>query len=272
MISFAQALLLSIRAAAAVGPATRRPRSWKWSASPRASGSSGPTTVRSMPCCWAASASAGMSLARIGRLVAMAAVPAFPGATNRASTSGLWRSFQARACSRAPLPTTITRMFALRSFPLDRARWLTGDVVDDPVDAGHLVDDPVAHPRQEVVRQACPVGGHRVLTGDGTNGADIGVGALVAHHAGRLDRQEHGEELPDIVAESGGLDLLAHDGVRPAQRLQTLRRDLAEDADREAGAGEGLSLDDLLRQAEQTPDGADLVLEQHPDRLQELEL
>ena len=38
----------------------------------------------------------------------MAEVPPFPGAQKRRSTRELWRSFQARACSRAPFPTTST--------------------------------------------------------------------------------------------------------------------------------------------------------------------
>ena len=38
----------------------------------------------------------------------MAAVAALPGAQKTASVSGLCSAFQARACSRAPLPTTRT--------------------------------------------------------------------------------------------------------------------------------------------------------------------
>src|SRR4051794_41171465 len=61
-------------------------------------------------------------------------------------------------------------------FPLDRARRLGGDVVDDAVDAVDLVDDAVADPGQHIVRQPRPVGRHRVLAGDGADGADPAVG------------------------------------------------------------------------------------------------
>ena len=37
----------------------------------------------------------------------------------------------------------------------------------------HLVDDLVRHFRHEVVRQVCPVGGHGIGTGDGTQGYGV---------------------------------------------------------------------------------------------------
>ncbi len=51
-----------------------------------------------------------------------------------------------------------------------------------------------------------------------------------------------------------------------------MRRFAADDADREAGAGERLAPDEALGQAELGADGADLVLEQRAQRLDELEL
>ncbi len=47
-----------------------------------------------------------------------------------------------------------------------------------------------------------------------------------------------------------------------AQRLQPLPGHLAHDADRQAGAGEGLAPDDLLRQPQRLADRPHLVLEQ----------
>ncbi len=48
------------------------------------------------------------------------------------------------------------------SFPLDGARGLGADVVDDAVDAGYLVDDPAGDHGEHLGRYACPVGGHAV--------------------------------------------------------------------------------------------------------------
>ncbi len=54
-------------------------------------------------------------------------------------------------------------------------------------------------------------------------------------------------------------------------RSRRSRRDLADDAHRQTGAGERLTPDDLLGQAQFLADGSDLVLEQVAQRLDELE-
>ena len=71
----------------------------------------------------------------------------------------------------------------------------------------------------------------------------------------------------------GVADLVLEDVVGVAQDVEALLRRLAaDDADREAGPGEGLAPDEALGQAELGADGADLVLEQRAQRLDELEL
>ena len=67
-------------------------------------------------------------------------------------------------------------------------------------------------------------------------------------------------------------ELLAGDRVGGAQHLEALGGDLADDADAEAGAGERLAPDDALGHAELEADLAHLVLEQRPQRLDQLEL
>src|ERR1043165_858077 len=114
------------------------------------------------------------------RLVATIPVPAFPGETKISSTCGDWRSFQAVACSRPPEPTSRTRAPTRALLPLDRPRRLGGDVVDHPVDAGDFVDDAIGHPGEKFVRQAGPVGRHRVVRHDSTDGNGVAVGAVVA--------------------------------------------------------------------------------------------
>src|SRR5262245_39804247 len=50
--------------------------------------------------------------------------------------------------------------------PLDGSGGLGGDVVDDPVDALHLVDDPARDRGQHLRGDARPIGGHGVHRGD----------------------------------------------------------------------------------------------------------
>lgn len=158
-----------------------------------------------------------------------------------------------------------------RSLPLDGGGRLRGDVVDDAVDAAHLVDDAVRHRRQRLVGEMRPVRRHRV---DGVHRADrarVLVGALVAHHADGPDGQEDGERLPDRLVVGKFLDLLLHAQVGLLEELHLLLRHLAEDAHAEARAGEGLAVQELVRHAEDAADGAHLVLEEVPERLAQLE-
>ncbi len=87
---------------------------------PAASGASGPMTVRPTRFSFAKAISRGKSSCGMGTFVASAAVPALPGATNTSSTRLDCASFQARACSRPPPPTTRTFMRMIRRTP---RRW-----------------------------------------------------------------------------------------------------------------------------------------------------
>src|SRR5690606_30385866 len=61
--------------------------------------------------------------------------------------------------------------------PLDRPGRLARDVEHDPVDLAQLVDHARGDLLQEVVGQARPVGGHRVVAGDGADDDDVAIGA-----------------------------------------------------------------------------------------------
>src|SRR5690606_38984321 len=78
--------------------------------------------------------------------------------------------------SRRPSQISIDRNL----LPLDRRRRLARDVVHDPVDTAHLVDDPVRHPPKQLVRQVRPVRGHEVLRLYRAQRDDEVVGAAVA--------------------------------------------------------------------------------------------
>ncbi|CAI8927047.1 hypothetical protein EMIT0P218_40030 [Pseudomonas sp. IT-P218] len=92
-------------AAPAVGPKQSRPRERNRSTTPATSGTSGPTMVREtfFSAKSASCSRASTSMATFSHLASMA-VPALPGATNTFCTRGSWATFQARACSRPPLP------------------------------------------------------------------------------------------------------------------------------------------------------------------------
>ena len=93
------------------------------------------------------------------------------------------------------------------------------------------------------------------------------VGAPVAHHADRPDREQHRKGLPDLVVQPRRPDLIDVDRIHPTQQLETLGRYCAEDADSQPRAGERMAAHDLLRQPELAPDLPDFVLEEVPQRL-----
>src|SRR6266478_7209630 len=155
--------------------------------------------------------------------------------------------------------------------PLDGGRRLRRDVVHDPVHTLHLVDDAAREPGEEIAGQPRPVGRHAVARGDGADGDHVLIGALVAHDADRLDRQEDGERLPEVAVEVGRADLLLDDGIRRAQDPEPLGIDRTDDAHREPGPRERLAGDDLLGDAQHAPQVAHLVLEQLAQRLEQLE-
>src|SRR5207302_8234598 len=74
------------------------------------------------------------------------------------------------------------------SLPLDRAGGFGGDVVDDAVDAAHLVDDAGRGAAEDLVRERVVVGGHAVSRGHRPQRAGKIVGARIAHHPDRAHR------------------------------------------------------------------------------------
>ena len=65
-----------------------------------------------------------------------------------------------------------------------------------------------------------------------------------------------------MLVQAGGLDLFDDDGVGFLQDGNALRRDLPEDANGQAGTGEGLAVNDLVGHAEVAADTADFILEE----------
>ena len=84
--------------------------------------------------------------------------------------------------------------------------------------------------------------------------------------------EQHHRHLPDVPVQAGPGQLLAGDRVGLAQDVEALGGDLADDPDAQAGPGERVAPDDLRGQAELLADQPHLVLEQRPQRLDQLEL
>ncbi len=156
-------------------------------------------------------------------------------------------------------------------FPLDCAGGFAGDVVDDAGDAADFVDDAVADAGEDVVGDSGPVGGHEVGGVDAAEGDDVLVGAAVAHDADGSDGEDRGEGLGGGAVEVFGDDFFEEDFVGVAEDGKFFVGDFADAADGEAGAGEGVSPDDVLGEAEEFADFADFVFEEVAEGFDEIE-
>ncbi|KAF0806036.1 cytosine deaminase [Alcanivorax xiamenensis] len=117
-----------------------------------------------------------------------------------------------------------------------------------------------------------PAGGHEVDGFDGAQRHHVFVTAGVADDADGFDREEDGEGLAGFVVEAGVEELLDEDVVGEAEGVGVFLFDFAEDAHAQAGAGEGVAVDHVIRQAEFEADLAHFVLEEFAQGLDELEL
>src|SRR6478735_6375801 len=141
MTAFANALLPSSSAAAALGPKHAMPAARTASATPATSGTSGPITTRSAPSCVARAATDAPSSAFTAWFVATCVVPALPGATWTSVTAGSRERDRASACSRAPPP--MTRIFMPGN--LSRVRDESGGLAARDDDARHRTARLVDH-------------------------------------------------------------------------------------------------------------------------------
>ena len=78
------------------------------------------------------------------------------------------------------------------------------------------------------MRQACPVGGHSVCAGYGPQSDRLFIRSIITHDADRMDRQQHGERLPDLFVKIEIVQLLDKDPIGFLQQLDLFGRDLAE--------------------------------------------
>ena len=122
------------------------------------------------------------------------------------------------------------------------------------------------------MRKLGPVRSHEVLRLHGAQRNDVFIGAAIAHHANRFDREKDGERLAGLVVPVGGTQFIDEDRVGPAQQVGKLFLHFTEDAYPQARPREGVAIDHLVRQAEGDAQFADFILEQFTQGLKKLEV
>ena len=113
-----------------------------------------------------------------------------------------------------------------------------------------LVGDSVRDLCDHVVGQPGPVGGHGILGRDGAEHDRVTIRATITLDTdGTNTGKQNDGALPDLKIESGRGEFFADNEVGLAQNVETFAGDLADDADAEAGAREGLTTDDVFGDA-----------------------
>ena len=139
----------------------------------------------------------------------------------------------------------------MQSFPLNRRGGFGGNIVHDAVDAGDVVDDLAGNLIQQLVGNAGPLGGHKIVGGHGPQGQSIVVGPAVAHDTHGAGVGQHGEILADALVLVSLLQGVAENGIRIIGEITRERLDLLREAD--AIAREELSRAGLDRDIWQCP-------------------
>ena len=95
------------------------------------------------------------------------------------------------------------------------------------------------------------------------------VRAGIVVHTHRLEVGNHRKVLPNLLIQTGQLELLAQDGIGLTQRLQTIARDGTQAAHTQTRTREGLTINHIVRQTQLYTTGTHLILEELTQRLHE---
>ena len=144
----------------------------------------------------------------------------------------------------------------------NRSRRLGSQIIHDPVNSLHLIDNPVHHPGKHFKGNLRRFRGHEIRSNHRSQRHGIIVGALVSHDTHGAHVGEGRKILSQTLVSAGFCQLLAVDGVRVLHDADLVRSHLAHDAHAQTGAGEGLTVYQIFRQAQLQAGAADLILEQ----------
>ena len=160
----------------------------------------------------------------------------------------------------------------MTSLPLDARRRLGADVVKHAVHTFDAVEDLVGGVAEHFIGQPDPFGSHGVFRNHSAEADGLLVAAFVAFDAHGFDGEQSGVGLPGLLIPAAAAEFADEDGIGLLGDVDALGSDLAGDAHGEAGAGERMTPQGAVRDAEAGTEGADLVLEELGERFEHLAL
>lgn len=150
-------------------------------------------------------------------------------------------------------------------------RRLACNVISDAGDAINLVHDPPRDVLQKLEVESIGLGGHEVDRRDGTKNDDVSVNTSISLNTHSSVGIKASVGLCHLVVDACFLDHGDEDVISLPDDGHALRRDLANDPDGNAWAWEGMTHVEVLWNTELFTKGADLVLEELSQRLDQLE-
>lgn len=145
-------------------------------------------------------------------------------------------------------------------------------IINDPADALDLVDDPRRHLPQKLAVEIKPIRRHEIRSLNCSQRNNLVIHPLVSHHTNSPARQESGIRLANLSVQARSLNLADEDVVGLPCNFNLLGVNLAENADGDAGPGEGVAPNEVLGDAKAGAELADFVLEELTEGLDELEV
>ena len=133
-----------------------------------------------------------------------------------------------------------------------------------------LINDTAGHGAQNIPGHIVALSRHKVGGGHGTQGHSVVIGALVTHHADAAHIGQSSVILVDLLIQTRLGDLLTPDRVCILHDGDLFGGHLADDADAQTGAGERLTADQILRQAQFAANLTHLILKQVAQGLHQL--
>ena len=158
------------------------------------------------------------------------------------------------------------------SLPLDSARGLRTEVVENAIYALYFARNTVNYLVKNRVGNFLDGGGHSVLGIDGANYRGPTLVSAVVLNANALDVGNYYEILPNLLGKAALVELVAKDRVCLAESVETVASDSAKASYAKTGAGEGLTVNHCVGKSKRFADYSYLVLEEELDRLAKLKL
>ena len=112
-----------------------------------------------------------------------------------------------------------------------------------------------------------PISCHAIHTRYGTKGHHALVGTFVAHYAHRLNRKQHGSGLPNLIVKTISTETFDEQKVHFLQNSDLFGGHITQNTNAQAGAGERMTTQQRLGQAQRPANRPNLVFEKRIERL-----